>query len=387
MNIRFTILGKPNIASGFLALVVAVTSTACFASKLPTIQIVSGAEQETSYTAAFPKPLLVSVTDQITGQPISGLRVNFTPAAGIGLNSAFAITGRDGKASVIATGLAVGQPTVEASVAGSRCAHVNFDNLVVHKAVLTIVPDDLNSNVGVIPDITSYRIFGFVNGETEETAYVIGTPVLTTIATKRSKDANYAIKGGPGTLSSPNYAFVAGFGTLVLRGKVQSGDLAKNSINSEDTAIDTDHLPLENDGITEVRRALADLSASLKQTDSGWLDGSGSTTQVKAAAAFAAPSNRDRSKLATVSSVRLQSQNNPDPKSADLNSEKAVRQALVSQSVSLSTTQNAGAGSYRNGSANGVRSAMQTKLLLTSDNTEISNKTQVIRTALPTKNN
>jgi hypothetical protein len=67
-----------------------------------------------------------------------------------------------------------------------------------------------------LPAVAKYTIEGFVNGDTAETANITGAPVLTTTATNNSPHANYAIKGGPGTLESPNYNFVAGFGTLAM---------------------------------------------------------------------------------------------------------------------------------------------------------------------------
>jgi len=67
-----------------------------------------------------------------------------------------------------------------------------------------------------LPAISSYTIQGFVNGDTMATAQISGEPSLTTTATAGSRFGNYAIKGNPGTLDSPNYTFVPGFGTLAV---------------------------------------------------------------------------------------------------------------------------------------------------------------------------
>jgi hypothetical protein len=63
-----------------------------------------------------------------------------------------------------------------------------------------------------------------MNGDTEETAHITGSPVLTTTATNHSPHANYAIKGGVGSLRAANYTFVAGFGTLAVVGGSNAAD-------------------------------------------------------------------------------------------------------------------------------------------------------------------
>jgi hypothetical protein len=194
----------------------AVASTRGIASQLPKIKVVSGANQQTSYAAAFPAPLLVLVTDPIAKRALPGVRVNFTPAAGIGLNTGYTITDARGMASVTATGLTLGSSNVTAVVAKFPAVRTRIEGLTVRKATLTVLPADMQTTVGVLPAITSYSLVGFVNGETAATANVTGTPKLTTTAHENSRHANYAIKGGVGSLWAPNYIFVAGFGTLAV---------------------------------------------------------------------------------------------------------------------------------------------------------------------------
>lgn len=194
----------------------AVASTRGIASQLPKIKVVSGANQQTTYTSAFPAPLLVLVTDPLTKRALPGVRVNFTPAAGIALNSAYAITDARGLASVTATGLTLGSSNVTAAVAEFPAVRTRIEGLIVRKATLTVLPADMQTTVGTLPAITSYSLVGFVNGETATTANVIGAPKLTTTAHENSRHANYAIKGGVGSLWAPNYTFVAGFGTLAV---------------------------------------------------------------------------------------------------------------------------------------------------------------------------
>jgi len=194
----------------------AVTSTRGIASPLPKITAVSGANQQTTYASAFPAQLLVLVTDPIAMQALPGVRVNFTPAAGIGVSTAYAITDARGMASVNATGLTLGSSNVTAEVAEFPAVRIRIEGLIVHKATLTVLPADMQTTVGVLPAITNYSLVGFVNGETAATANVIGAPKLTTTAHENSRHANYAIKGGVGSLWAPNYTFVAGFGTLAV---------------------------------------------------------------------------------------------------------------------------------------------------------------------------
>lgn len=191
----------------------------------PTLTALKGSGQQTPFASVFPAPLVVWVTNPATERPVAGLRVKFTAGEGIGLSATYAITDERGLAAVSATGLVPCSSSVSAQIDGIPAEHVTFEGLVVNKAVLTVVPADVNANVdGVIPVITDYRIHGFVNGDTEETAHISGSPVLTTTAKDHSPHANYAIKGGVGTLSAPNYTFVAGFGTLAIVGGSNAAD-------------------------------------------------------------------------------------------------------------------------------------------------------------------
>jgi hypothetical protein len=208
---------RPRFFSWLLALLVVFAAGVHVASAATTIRILRGAVQETVYGSAFPDPLVVWVTDPVSERAVPGIQVNFTARDGIGLSSSYAITDEYGLAAVAAIGLATGNSEVSAEVLGVPATRVTFSNLVVDKAPLTVVPGDLKSVVGgPIPVPTNYTFKGFVNGDTEETAQIAGTPILTTTAKERCPHANYAIKGGIGTLSAPNYTFVPGFGTLAV---------------------------------------------------------------------------------------------------------------------------------------------------------------------------
>jgi hypothetical protein len=235
---------KSKIAIGCAAWLLAA-STVCVASELPEIKVLRGAGQQTTYGSDFPAPLVVWVTDPVTERAVSGLRVDFIPGAGILLSSSYAITDERGLASVTANGIAACSSSVTAEVSGFPAATVTFDDMVVDKATLTVLPADLASRQATsVPAITTYTITGFVNGDTEATAQITGIPVLTTTAGDRSPRANYAIKGGIGSLSSPNYRFAAGFGTLAIldgtsseNAQSQSWETSSNSIVKDDPVV------------------------------------------------------------------------------------------------------------------------------------------------------
>ena len=215
---------KSKLALGGMVSLLIVASAAGTATALPEIKILRGANQQTTYGSDFPAPLEVWVTDSVTERAISGLRIDFTPDLGILLSSTSAVTDERGLASVTASGLATCTSSVSAEVSGSPAVRVSFEGLVVDKAVLTVVPANLSAQLSTsVPIVTNYSFTGFMNGDTEETARITGSPVLTTTASDRSPHANYAIKGGVGTLSAPNYTFVAGFGTLAVLGGTDSG--------------------------------------------------------------------------------------------------------------------------------------------------------------------
>jgi len=221
-------LSKLSLRFGFVALVVSVASVASLASPLPTIAAVSGSSQPATYGSSFPKPLVVKVTNPSTKLGIPGIQVNFTASAGIQLSAPFVTTDASGQASVTVTGTAAGTSSAIAQINGSS-ASVTFIKLVVNKAVLTVVPDDVESIVGIVPHFTGYSLHGFVNGDTAATANITGTPAFTTVATTKSPATTYGIRTAAGTLTSPNYSFVQGLGHLTLTSVPICGNLGTDT--------------------------------------------------------------------------------------------------------------------------------------------------------------
>lgn len=227
------------------------TSAALPACGAPVLQILRGSVQETTYGSAFAEPLTVWVVDSVTHRPVVGARIEFIPGRGVGITPSYAISDDKGLATATATGLEVGIARASAQIAGDAKTRVDFADLQVDKAPLTVVPDNIVSPAGSeIPVVADYSLVGFVNGDTVDSAQITGTPTITTTATNPGMHANYVIKGNPGTLSSPSYSFVAGYGTLAIVG----GATSDGWVSSKD-ATETASLP--SDDAPSVRLALA----------------------------------------------------------------------------------------------------------------------------------
>ncbi len=379
-------------AAGFFA----AAPFAAYAVGSPTLHIVSGANQQTRYTSPFAIPLMVRATDSVTHTAIAGVSVRFTAPAGIALSAAMAKTDRRGQASVIATGLIVGSGEVEATLVENPAVSTTFEGLVIQKALLTVVPADLAPHVGIVPAITDYVIQGFVNGESLETAKVTGAPVLSTSATERSPDANYAIKGGVGSLAAPNYEFVAGFGTLVLVGDRSSA--RGNSVADE--AFDPRFAAI-NQNPNEVRSALTSKTAFVPAPTSV-AGGSRNGVAVNVRSAVELHTSKATSPL-LAAEVKGVSSFNRTELNANLGNAKPVRQAIAPKVATVSadgsakpvqaalTSRTASpfptalAGVHRAGVVESVRSALQLNFVTSPSVMPSAQSPQAIHSAFPVK--
>ncbi|MFM7838337.1 MAG: MBG domain-containing protein, partial [Chitinophagaceae bacterium] len=89
--------------------------------------------------------------------------------------------------------------------------------LAVDKAPLTITASDTSRLYGVINPVFTYRVTGFVNGQTLATSGVSGTPDITTPALPNSSAGiPYPIQVQQGTLSAKNYSFQLKNGVLTV---------------------------------------------------------------------------------------------------------------------------------------------------------------------------
>ena len=100
------------------------------------------------------------------------------------------------------------------SAANYTFAFVN-GAMVVQKAVLTITPVNAAMTYGQPVPALSCTFQGFMNGDTHAIA-VKGAPVLSTFAVSKTKPGNVAITATIGSLTSTNYSFAFGTGTLTI---------------------------------------------------------------------------------------------------------------------------------------------------------------------------
>jgi len=87
--------------------------------------------------------------------------------------------------------------------------------MTVQKAVLTVTPINAAMVYGQQVPALSCAFQGFVNGDTHATA-VSGVPAVFTSAVSKTKPGNAAITASLGSLTSENYSFAFGTGTLTI---------------------------------------------------------------------------------------------------------------------------------------------------------------------------
>lgn len=209
---------------GLLALALAAVSASA-STPVPTLSAIAGTNQSTPYGSVFSKNFTVKVTNPSTRLGMPGIQVNFTAAPGIQLLATSAVTDSNGYTGVAGLGTVVGTSSVTAQLASNPTVTFTFTNATVVKAQLTVVPGNVQSITGLIPNFQSYTLQGFVNGETAATANVTGAPGFTTTAYITAPAGNYAIRTTAGTLSAQNYTFVSGLGWLTLTGLQPCGIL------------------------------------------------------------------------------------------------------------------------------------------------------------------
>ncbi|MGP0074845.1 MAG: Ig-like domain-containing protein [Bryobacteraceae bacterium] len=148
------------------------------------LQKVSGDQQSTTVSTAFPLPLTVEVVDA-SGNGLAGAQVNFGVTAGAAtLSSASAVTGSNGQASITVTaGATAGAITVTASIS---TFNVTF-NLTAHLAgpgnITIINGASFNPNTGISPGgIATIRGVGILPGVTGILTPPSGSPYPTTFS-------------------------------------------------------------------------------------------------------------------------------------------------------------------------------------------------------------
>lgn len=112
----------------------------------------------------------------------------------------------------------VGGYAINAAAGTMASANYSFKfapgTLTIGKAALTVTADNLSAIFGAALPKLTYKIGGFVNGDTQ--AVVTGAPALTTPASQGSTAAAYPILVKQGTLAASNYSFTPVNGTLTI---------------------------------------------------------------------------------------------------------------------------------------------------------------------------
>ena len=135
---------------------------------------------------------------------------------GLGSNQAGTFTLTPASGTVMPTGLT----NVTVGFIPTNTSYMGVTNLVVvsvTKAPLTVTVDSTSTVYGTAAGALSYRLSGFVNGESLGSSGVTGSPSLSTGGTATRGVGNYPITAATGTLAAANYSFefISGLLTIV----------------------------------------------------------------------------------------------------------------------------------------------------------------------------
>jgi sugar lactone lactonase YvrE len=168
---------------------------------VPAVLMVAVTNQSKVYGASLP-PLSYTISGFVTGDSVVN-SVHGTPAL----------------ATKATAGSAAGVYAVTASLGTLSAVNYTFTLvngvMTVQKAVLTVTPISAAMVYGQQVPVLSCTFQGFVNGDTRTIA-VGGAPALSTLAVFKTKPGSVAITAKIGSLTSANYSFVFGTGTLTI---------------------------------------------------------------------------------------------------------------------------------------------------------------------------
>jgi N-acetylneuraminic acid mutarotase len=138
--------------------------------------------------------------------------------ASSGLPVAFTVTGAAKVAGSTLTITGIGTVILHADQAGNGnylAAPEARQTLTVQQAKLTVTANNLTMKKGAAVPRLTYKLSGFVNGDTQASA-TTGAPKLTTTATSASPAGSYPIKIAVGTLAARKYSLAFVNGTLTI---------------------------------------------------------------------------------------------------------------------------------------------------------------------------
>jgi sugar lactone lactonase YvrE len=168
----------------------------------------------------IPAVLTVTATNQSMVYGASLPLLSYTISGFVtGDSAASTVHGVPALATKATAGSAAGIYAITPSLGTLSAANYTFiltsGVMTVQKAVLTVTPMSTFMIYGQQVPILSYTFQGFVNKDTHTTA-VSGAPALSTLAVYKTKPGNVAITAKIGSLTSANYNFVFGTGTLTI---------------------------------------------------------------------------------------------------------------------------------------------------------------------------
>jgi hypothetical protein len=176
------------------------------APKVTATIVVEKAAQAIAFTAPA-TPVVYGVKPiALSAKASSGLPVVFTAAGAAKVaGSTLTITG-------------IGTVILHADQAGNGnylAAPEVRQTITVQPAKLAVTANSLTMKKGAAVPALTYKLSGFVNGDTQASA-TTGAPKLTTTATSASPAGSYPIKIAVGTLAAKKYSFSYVSGTLTV---------------------------------------------------------------------------------------------------------------------------------------------------------------------------
>jgi hypothetical protein len=247
-----------------------------FAVTPATLTVTPDAGQSMVYGAAMPT-LTYTASGFINGDPASlltgSLGTTATPASPVG---SYAFT--------LGT-LAAGSNYTVALAA-------NPTTFAVTPATLLVTASNAARTYGVANPPFTATFTGFVNGQTLASSGVTGSPSLTTSATAASPPGSYVITAGPGSLTSSNYTFTFGNGTL----NVTATPLSATGVTFVAVAGTPYSGPVATFTNADPYGSAASYTATITwgdgSTSAGTISGTGNTLTVTGAHTYLVPGNQ-----------------------------------------------------------------------------------------------
>ena len=179
-------------------------------------------------TSATATPTATSTVNKLSQTVTFGALANQTygvapitlnATASSGLTIGYTVTGQATLSGNTLQVIGIGSITITAQQTGNStysAATSVVRSFTVTPALLTVTPNNTNKYINQVNPTLTYTITGYVNGDAVEFPVVFGAASLTTTATASSPVGTYPIMASLGTLTTANYTFQFGTGTLTV---------------------------------------------------------------------------------------------------------------------------------------------------------------------------